>query len=115
MATTFTRPLSESTVTGETTLTVNVTDIGVSQVAFSVDGVNVFTDTESPYTYQLDTTQYPNGSHVIKATTTHTLGTNSDTIKVYTSNPDNYFWFLFLGFLLAVIAFVWLRKIILGK
>src|SRR3989339_770572 len=48
-------------------------DNGISKVCFYMNNVLKSTDTTAPYTYSLDTTQYTNGTHIIKAIATDTI------------------------------------------
>jgi hypothetical protein len=64
----FTNPKNNETVSGTVTIQTNVSASGgVNRVEFYIDGDRKGTDTSSPYTYNWDTTLYPNGTHFIKA------------------------------------------------
>src|SRR3989339_2070694 len=69
-------PANNSVVSGIVTIsgTANDAEGGVTSVAFYIDNILKNTDTTAPYTYSLDTTQYTNGTHTIKAVATDTIG-----------------------------------------
>ncbi len=61
-------PAANATVSGTTTIAANATDnIGVTKVEFSVDNALVATDTTTPFSTSLTTTNYTNGTHTLKA------------------------------------------------
>src|SRR3989339_830900 len=69
----ITSPANGDTISG--TITISATardDNGVNKVNFYIDNIIKSTDTASPYTYNMDTTGYANGSHIIKAVATDT-------------------------------------------
>ena len=69
----ITAPANNATISGSVTITATATDDnGVSKVCFYLDNIIKSTDTIMPYTYNLDTTGYTNGTHIIKAIVTDT-------------------------------------------
>jgi len=64
----ITNPANGATVNGTVTIQTNVSaSSGVNRVEFYIDGDHKYTDTSSPYTYNWNTTSYPDGTHFIKA------------------------------------------------
>lgn len=64
----ITNPSHNATVSGTVTIRTNVSASGgVNRVEFYIDGDLKRTDTSSPYTYNWNTTTYPDGTHFIKA------------------------------------------------
>jgi hypothetical protein len=67
-------------------------DRGISKVDFYINGALLATDTTAPYECSWDTTLVTDGSHVIKAVVTDTMGqTAQDTVDVTIDNtihPD---------------------------
>ena len=61
-------------------------DNGISKVCFYIDNVIKSTDTTTPYTYNLDTTQYTNGTHIIKIVATDTANQTATTQRTITVN-----------------------------
>jgi hypothetical protein len=60
-------PVSGQTVNEIITITVTTQDNeGISKVEFFIDDSLVLTDTESPYEYEWNTTQYDNSEHIVK-------------------------------------------------
>src|SRR3989344_1578306 len=86
----ITAPASNSTVSGNTTVTANASDnIGVAGVQFKLDGANLQTeDTASPYSITWDTTTVTNGSHALTATTRDAAG-NTTTSSLVTVTVNN--------------------------
>ena len=63
----ITSPVSGQTVNEIITITVTTQDNeGISKVEFFIDDSLHFTDTESPYEYEWDTTKETDGDHTIK-------------------------------------------------
>ena len=62
-------PASGATVSGLTTVTatasVSGSSSGIGKLLFSLDGQYLLTDFQSPYTFQLPTTNFANGSHTL--------------------------------------------------
>lgn len=61
-------------------------DVGVTRVAFYVDGVLKATDTASPFSYAWDTKAFTNGSHTVMAKASDAAGnsrSSSATVTVY--------------------------------
>ncbi len=86
----ITAPANNATISGNTALTASASDnVGVAGVQFRVDGSNVGgEDTSSPYSYTLDSTAYPNGSHTVSAVARDAAGnTNTASVTVTVSNP----------------------------
>ena len=65
----ITAPAAGATVSGlapvTATATVSGSSSGIGKLLFSLDGAYLLTDFESPYTFQLPTTNFANGSHTI--------------------------------------------------
>lgn len=62
-------PANGATISGIASVAANASDnTGVTKVVFMVDGVVKATDTGSPYSMTLDTSQYTNGNHTVSAT-----------------------------------------------
>jgi hypothetical protein len=77
---TVTNPVEDATVTGTVTVTANASDDnGVSQVEFFVDAVSLGVDTNSADGWSViwNSTQSVDGTHVIKAIATDTIGQTS--------------------------------------
>src|SRR3989339_2146970 len=71
---TITSPTNNSVISGIITINATATDDnGIGKVCFYMNNVLKSTDTTSPYAYNLDTTQYTNGTHIIKAIATDTI------------------------------------------
>jgi hypothetical protein len=87
----ITYPPDGATVRGTITVTANASDnVGVARVEFYVDGSLRATDTSSPYSYDLDTTQLSNGSHAIKAKAYDAAGNNAEhQVTVSVENPPS--------------------------
>jgi len=88
-AVTLTAPADGATVSGTVAVTATATDDkGVSRVDFYLDGVVVFSDTASPYSWSWITTSYNNGTHTVMARAYDTIGQYaSDTHTVTVNNP----------------------------
>jgi len=89
-------PSAGAGLTGASSLTAIASDAGtgVQGVQFQVDGVNVGPAiTKSPYTYSLQTSQFPNGSHAITAyawDANRNIGTSAPVTVTFTnSSPGN--------------------------
>ncbi len=84
----ITNPTNNQTISG--TVTVQATasdDTGVSKVEIYIDSVLNATLTNSPYTYQWNTTTVGNGSHTLKATAYDTINqTTSHQVSVTVNN-----------------------------
>lgn len=87
----ITAPANGATISGTTAVSANATDdVQVAKVVFSIDGTVVSTDTGQPYSLNLDTTGYTNGSHTITATaydTSNNHKAQSITITIDNSTP----------------------------
>src|SRR3989339_1810844 len=71
----ITAPVNNSIVSGIVTISGTASDDnGVSSVMFYVDNILKSTDTTVPFVYTIDTTQYSNGTHIIKVIATDTIG-----------------------------------------
>ena len=92
-AVSITAPANGATVSGTTTVSCNASDnVGVTSVQFQIDGANVGSaDTAAPYSLALNTTNYPNGSHTLKAIARDAAGnqTTSAAITVNISNSSS--------------------------
>jgi len=82
----LTNPSNNSTVSGTTNVTATATDnVGVDRVEFKIDGSLVSSDTSAPYSYDWDTNQVSDGSHVVEAVAFDAYGnskTASNTVVV---------------------------------
>ncbi|MBJ6723707.1 S8 family serine peptidase [Geomesophilobacter sediminis] len=87
----FGSPLTGASLSGSATVTVSATDdVGVTKVELYSDGNLVGTDTSSPYTYLIDTTQLTNGSHTLEAMGYDAAGNiGTSTITVNVSNGQD--------------------------
>ncbi|MFW9994176.1 MAG: Ig-like domain-containing protein [Candidatus Odinarchaeota archaeon] len=87
-AVTITNPADAATVSDSVSITVDASDdVAVDHVEFLIDGVVVFIDTITPYSYDWDTTTESEGSHTLRANAVDT-STNSafDEITVTVDN-----------------------------
>lgn len=82
-------PTAGQTISGTVNISANAADnVAVLSVSIFIDGVFAGLSSSSPYSYSWDSTQYPNGSHIISAKaldSSNNLG-ESTTITVNTSN-----------------------------
>lgn len=86
---TITAPTQSSTVSGDTTISVDATDnVGVSLVRFYVDGGQIGLDTEAPYDYLWDTTGFADGVHTLTAEAVDAAG-NATTSAPVNVTVDN--------------------------
>jgi hypothetical protein len=89
-AVTVTSPAAGATVSGTITVQANASDArGITQVAFSIDGTNIGTDTNGTNGWSVpwSTTTVANGAHTVTATATDTTGhTASYSISVTVNN-----------------------------
>ena len=87
--TSITAPSNGSTVSGTVAVTASASDnVGVTSVAFYIDGGLASTDTTSPYSYSWDTTAVANGSHSIFSRAYDAAGNvgTSSTVNVTVNN-----------------------------
>jgi hypothetical protein len=85
----ITSPANNAAVAGTVNVSVSAADnIGVASVSLLVDGVNVGTDTTSPYAFALDSRSLTNGSHTLSAVAKDAAG-NSATSATVTMNVNN--------------------------
>jgi hypothetical protein len=86
----ITAPANGATISGTTTISCSASDnVKVSRVQFEIDGSNIGTaDTAAPFTRALNTKNYSDGSHTLKAIARDPAGnqTASDTITINISN-----------------------------
>ncbi len=84
----FVAPQPGAYLTDTTTAAVDISDdVGVTKVQWFLDGGLVESQTKVPYEFQLDTTPFQDGSHMLKAVAEDTSGqTASRTIEVTTDN-----------------------------
>lgn len=85
----ITAPAPNATVSGTVTVSANSSDnVVVTGVMFAVDGTPVTPlITAAPYTFSWNTTGWPDGTHVLKATTNDASGNNAfTTITVTVDN-----------------------------
>ncbi len=74
----ITAPADNATVSASTTVTATATDnVGVAKVVFLLNNAVVSTDTSSPYSYQLDTTPFANGTYTLAARAYDAAGNSS--------------------------------------
>ncbi len=89
---TITEPLDGSTVAGTVTVSATATDdVGVTQVAFSVNGtfIGVGTNGTDGWSVTWDTTTFADGAVTVTATATDTAGqTATDSIQVVVNNVE---------------------------
>jgi Bacterial Ig domain len=89
---TLTAPAEGATVSGTVLVQASATDdVGVTQVAFSVDGTSIGTDTDGAdgWSASWDTTGVAEGAHTVTAAATDTVGqTASDSTGVTVDNVD---------------------------
>jgi len=80
----ITAPSANATLSGTTTLTASATDsVGIASVQFEVDNSNVGAPiTSTPYSYSLNTATLSNGTHVINAFATDTVGNSATSAGV---------------------------------
>ncbi len=91
----ITSPASGATLSLTVTVSVTASDnVGVDRVDFYVDPLQVATprgtDATSPYRWSWDTTQYPNGFHVLRATAVDRAGNTRShdiTVKICNGGP----------------------------
>lgn len=80
------------TLSGTGAITADVTDDkGIAKVEFSIDGVLVSTDTDSPYSYIWDTTLSTNGTHTVEAKAYDTANQTTSaqySVTVNNTSPD---------------------------
>lgn len=89
---TISSPAGGAAVTGTILVQATASDNGtVTRVELSVDDALLATDVAPPYSFDWDTTKYPNGIHRIKATAYDDLGQpNSHEISVNVGNVGTY-------------------------
>lgn len=86
----MTAPANGSTVSSTITVSANASDnVGVDQVEFLLDGVNISTDTTAPYSTQWNTTTTSNGMHALSARARDTAGNFGLTSGVVNVTVDN--------------------------
>ena len=87
----FTTPSNGQTVSGSLSCEATASDDrGVAQVQFSLGTTSLNTDLSSPWQCAVDTTRFPNGSHVLRAVATDTDGaTASIEISIDIQNVAN--------------------------
>jgi chitodextrinase len=86
----LTAPTANSTVSGTVNVSADVTDnIGVKKADFYVDSALKSSDTSSPYGFSWNTTEVPNGSHLLTVKASDAAGNmSSDSYKVNVQNGD---------------------------
>ncbi len=85
---TLTTPANGATVSGSVGITASASDnVGVKDVTFSVDGIDIATDNNSPYATSWNSGTVTNGNHLIVATATDLAGNNAS--KNVTVNVSN--------------------------
>jgi hypothetical protein len=87
----ITSPADGATVSGIVTVQVSASDnVKVTAVSLKVDGTLVATDTEVPYTFTGDSSNYDNGTHTLTAIAEDTAGnTASSSVSVKVNNPSD--------------------------
>lgn len=79
----ITGPANGSTQTGTITVSANASDnVGVSRVEFTIGGQVFATDNSSPYSVQLNTNNYTNGSHALRAIAYDAAGNSGQSSQV---------------------------------
>ncbi|HLG95335.1 MAG TPA: LamG-like jellyroll fold domain-containing protein [Bryobacteraceae bacterium] len=80
----ITAPQPNQTLAAGITVTASASDslVGIANVQFLVDGVNIATVSAAPYTITLQTTTLTNTTHVVTAIATNTLGTQATSAPV---------------------------------
>ncbi|MCI0723589.1 MAG: Ig-like domain-containing protein [Acidobacteria bacterium] len=87
--TSITAPTAGATVSGTVTVSANASDnVGVTSVAFRVDGTTLVTDTTSSYSMSWNTTSASEGSHALTAIASDAAG-NTTTSGTVTVTVDN--------------------------
>jgi hypothetical protein len=86
-------PANNSTVSGTVAIQATASDdVGVSKVEFYMGSTLLGTDTTSPYSFNLDTSLYPNGQYKISAVAFDSAGNNTrsaeTTININNVIPD---------------------------
>ena len=86
-------PVNGATISATTIIDVTTNDnVGVVNVDLYVDGAFFVSDTTSPYSFALDTTTLPNGSHTLSVTAYDAAGNNAGTtplaVTVSNAPPD---------------------------
>ena len=70
----ITEPANGATVTGvitvTTTASITGSSSGIAKLIFTLDGTYLITDYQAPYTFQLSTANFANGSHTLAVTAT---------------------------------------------
>ncbi len=80
-------PASGATVSGTVSCAASASDSdGIKQVAFSLDGAPLSTDTSSPYACSFDSTQLSNATHKLTAVATDGLGATTTREVSFTVN-----------------------------
>ncbi|MGH8655639.1 MAG: Ig-like domain-containing protein, partial [Gammaproteobacteria bacterium] len=82
-------PANGATVSGTVTVSANASDnVGVTSVAFKVDGTTFLTDTAAPYSMSWNTTSVSEASHALTAVASDAAG-NTTTSSAVTVTVDN--------------------------
>lgn len=89
----LTAPSSGATVQGSVTVSASASDnVGVASVQFTVDGVDIGTDTAAPWATSWDTTTAANGSRTLRAIARDAAGntrtSSSRSVTVNNTQPD---------------------------
>lgn len=80
-------PSSGATLSGTINFQATASDdVGIANVNFYVDDTQIASDTSSPYSTEINTTSYTNGSHVLKALAGDGSLTSSTTVTVVFDN-----------------------------
>jgi hypothetical protein len=83
----ITSPTAGASLSGTVVFAVSATDdVSVTKVAFYLGDTLLFEDTATPYTTDLNTTNYPNGSYTLKAVAFDRYRSTTATINVTISN-----------------------------
>ena len=88
----ITEPANGATVTGvitvTTTASISGSSSGIAKLIFTLDGTYLITDYQAPYTFQLSTANFANGSHTLAVTATMRDGfiTAAPTVTLNFSN-----------------------------
>ncbi len=89
----FAVPENNAKIAGVFNITANGVDsvVGMAQVEFYVDSTLIGTATDAPYAVSLNTKEFSDGSHTLKAVAYNRLGTSASTIQnvsIYNTAPS---------------------------
>ena len=89
----LTAPLAGASVAGTAVISISASDdVGVVKIDLYVDGVYFASDTAAPYSFALDTTTLPNGTHTLEALAADAAGNTASSapisVTVANTPPD---------------------------